>query len=76
MIQIHNLIDIQKLKRMKEISDTAYKEIEEAIGSEQSVVGIDAKKTHIIIIHMLQQIQRKIDSLEQRMEQLENRFSG
>ncbi len=61
---------------MKEISDTAYKEIEEAIGSEQSVVGIDAKKTHIIIIHMLQQIQRKIDSLEQRMEQLENRFSG
>lgn len=60
---------------MKEISDTAYKEIEQAIGSEQSVVGIDAKKTHIIIIHMLQQIQQKIDSLEQRMGQLENRFS-
>ncbi len=58
-----------------DISESAYKEIEQAIGSEESVVGIDAKKTHIIIIHLLKQIQEKLDSLEQQMEQLENKLS-
>jgi hypothetical protein len=61
---------------MKEIPESVYQEIEQAIGSDQSVVGIDAKKTHIIIIHMLKQIQDKLESMEQRMEQLESRFNG
>ncbi|TVQ04617.1 MAG: hypothetical protein EA359_05960 [Balneolaceae bacterium] len=61
---------------MKEIPESVYQEIEQAIGSDQSVVGIDAKKTHIIIIHMLKQIQEKLESLEQRVNQLENRFNG
>jgi hypothetical protein len=47
-------------------------EIESAIQSEESVVGIDAKKTHVIIIHMLHQIQQKLDDLEARIEKLEN----
>jgi hypothetical protein len=60
---------------MKEIPESVYKEIEQAIGSEQSVVGIDARKTHIIIIHMLLQIQQNIDSLGERVKQLERRIS-
>lgn len=59
---------------MKEIPESAYKEIEQAIGSEESVVGIDAKKTHIIIIHMLRQIREKLDSMEQRLDELEGRL--
>lgn len=54
-----------------ELSEKAYREIEKTIGSEQSVVGIDAKKTHIIIIHMLQQIQQKLDMMEQRLDKIE-----
>lgn len=46
-------------------------QIESAIQSDESVVGIDAKKTHVIIIHMLHQIQQKLDEMEQRIEQLE-----
>jgi len=46
-------------------------EIESAIQSDESVVGIDAKKTHVIIIHMLHQIQQKLDDLESRIEKLE-----
>lgn len=47
-------------------------EIEKAIQSEESVVGIDAKKTHIIIIHMLEQIVQKLDKIEKRIDQLED----
>lgn len=50
-----------------------YKEIEALIGSDESVVGIDAKKTHIIIIHMLQQIQDQLDDLEKRLEDVEKK---
>jgi len=53
------------------IPDSHYKEIEKLIASDESVVGIDAKKTHIIIIHMLQEIQEKIADLEKKMEKLE-----
>jgi len=53
------------------IPENQYKEIEKLIASDQSVVGIDAKKTHIIIIHMLQEIQEKIADLEKKMEKLE-----
>lgn len=53
------------------IPSEALSEIEKAIASEESVVGIDAKKTHIIIIHMLREIRAQIDRLESRMEALE-----
>lgn len=54
-----------------EVPEKAYKEIERIIGSDQSVVGIDAKKTHIIIIHMLHQLDSRLDAIEKRLEQLE-----
>lgn len=47
-----------------EIPKEAYERIQEMIGDETSPVGIDAKKTHIIIIH-------KLISLEKRLARLE-----
>ncbi|HNP19771.1 MAG TPA: hypothetical protein PKL31_15135 [Fulvivirga sp.] len=46
------------------ISDKEYQEIEKMIGDSNSVVGIDAKKTHIIIIHKLMQIEKRLAALE------------
>ncbi len=41
-----------------------YGEIEELITSNDSPVGIDAKKTHVIIIHKLMQIEKRLETLE------------
>ncbi|MEX0648484.1 MAG: hypothetical protein WEA56_03405 [Balneolaceae bacterium] len=54
-----------------DIPEQDFKKIEEIIGSDESVVGIDAKKTHIIIIHMLQKIEDKLDQMEQRLKRME-----
>lgn len=56
------------------IPEESYNEIEDIIGSDESVVGIDAKKTHIIIIHMLKKIQEELDNLDGRLEVLENKI--
>ena len=42
------------------------KEIEEQISDKNSPVGIDAKKTHVIIIS-------KLINIEKRLEKLENK---
>lgn len=55
------------------IPEKTFKEIEASISSEESVVGIDAKKTHIIIIHMLMQLEEKINSLENRLSEIEKK---
>ncbi len=47
-----------------EIEKQIYDEIAEMIHSDQSPVGIDAKKTHIYIIHLLQRIEERLDRLE------------
>ena len=47
-----------------EIPPSDYDEIEELITSEDSPVGIDAKKTHVIIIHKLLQIEERLEKLE------------
>ena len=47
-----------------EVPASDYGEIEELIASEDSPVGIDAKKTHVIIIHKLLQIEKRLDTLE------------
>ena len=52
-----------------EIQKSDYQAIEKLIASDQSPVGIDAKKTHIIILHKLAQI-------EQRLETIENQLSN
>ena len=45
--------------------------IEKVITSADSPVGIDAKKTHIIIIHKLLEIEKRLAKLEQ-----ENKTKG
>lgn len=47
-----------------EVATSDYGKIEELIASEDSPVGIDAKKTHVIIIHKLLQIEARLAKLE------------
>ncbi len=41
--------------------------IEREIASETSPVGIDAKKTHVIILHKLQEIEERLKRVEARL---------
>ncbi len=50
-----------------EVFDTEQREIEAAIASDQSPVGIDAKKTHVIIIQKLMKIEERLSRLEAAM---------
>ncbi len=52
-----------------EISASDYGEIEALIASDDSPIGIDAKKTHVIIIRKLIQIEKRLERLE-RLERL------
>jgi len=47
-----------------EVSASDYGEIEKLIASKDSPVGIDAKRTHIIIIQKLLQIEERLERLE------------
>jgi hypothetical protein len=53
------------------IPDQKYKEIEQLISSDESVVGIDAKKTHIILIHLLLDLNKRVDSIEEKLDNLD-----
>ncbi len=47
------------------------KELEEIaamIHSDDSPVGIDAKKTHVYIIHLLRKLDRRIDQIEAHLD--------
>ncbi|MEJ2005769.1 MAG: hypothetical protein P8X57_12600 [Cyclobacteriaceae bacterium] len=44
-----------------------YEKIEQMIASSESVVGIDAKETHIIIIHKLIEIEKRLEALEKKL---------
>ena len=46
------------------IDKETYDEIAALIHSDESPVGIDAKKTHVIIIHMLRRLEARLDALE------------
>ena len=50
------------------ISQEAFEAIESEIASETSVVGIDAKKTHILILHMLQEMNKRLNRIEQQLD--------
>ena len=45
-----------------------YEEIKAAIESDESPVGIDAQKAHVVILHKLIEIEERLDRLEQRLE--------
>lgn len=45
-----------------------YERISEEIFSATSPVGIDAKKTHIIIIKMLEDIDKRLENIEEELK--------
>ena len=51
-----------------DIDDKTYAEIAEMIHSDDSPVGIDAKKTHILILHKLSQIEKRLEAIEKRQK--------
>ena len=51
----------------EEIPAERYREIESLIASDASPVGIDAKKTHIIILDLLSRIERRLAKLEEKV---------
>jgi hypothetical protein len=44
------------------------KRIEELIASDASPVGIDAKKTHVLILQKLLEIERRLERIESRLD--------
>lgn len=50
-----------------EIDEKTYQEIAEAIHSDKSPVGIDAKKTHILILHQLQELNKRMERIEKQL---------
>ena len=50
------------------IDKKLYEEIANEINSDASVVGIDAKKTHILIIEKLIQIEKRLEQLEAKLD--------
>ena len=47
-----------------EIPQIVYEAIENEIASDDSPVGIDAKKTHIMILHQLREIDERLRRIE------------
>lgn len=56
---------------MNNIPQKEYERIATMIHSDSSPVGIDAKKTHILLIYMVEQMQEKLARLEARLATLE-----
>jgi len=52
------------------IDETTYNEIAATIHSDASPVGIDAKKTHILILKALSDLNEKVDRLEKEIAEL------
>ncbi len=50
-----------------EIDQKTYEEIAKVIHSDESPVGIDAKKTHVLILSKLQELNDRMERLEQHM---------
>jgi len=53
-----------------EIDEETYNKIAQTIHSDKSPVGIDAKKTHILILKALADLNGKVDRLEKEIATL------
>lgn len=51
-----------------DVPQDAYDALARAIASDQSPVGIDAKRTHVVILHLLIDIQDRLSRLEDRLD--------
>ena len=54
------------------ISEEQYNTILEQIESDDSPVGIDAGKTHVLILYKLLEIERRLENLESRFNRDQN----
>ena len=61
---MNNILTMESLKVEKEMYDA----IAQVIQSDDSPVGIDAKKTHIIILQKLLQLEKRLDNMEQQLK--------
>ncbi len=55
------------------IATERYRRIADQIASEESVVGIDARKTHVMILGLLLDIKEQLARIEARVDALEDR---
>ncbi|MEP7232767.1 MAG: hypothetical protein ABI691_21080 [Ginsengibacter sp.] len=55
--------------KINNVAPELYQQIKNEITSKDSVVGIDAVHTHILIINRLMQIEAKLDELNERIAQ-------
>jgi len=60
-------------KRLIEKENPDYDEIGKYITSQESVVGIDAKHTHIIIIKKLIQLEEKLEKLDKKLKAIKSK---
>ncbi|MBL4656880.1 MAG: hypothetical protein JKX73_02685 [Flavobacteriales bacterium] len=51
-----------------EVDPKTYEEIAQVIHSDSSPVGIDAKKTHIIILNKLQELTERMERIERKLQ--------
>lgn len=49
------------------VPERDYTAIADALASAESPVGIDAKHTHVLILHALDRIERRLEELERRL---------
>ena len=56
-----------------QIDQESYDRIAAEISSDASPVGIDAKKTHILILHTLHTIEARLEQIENRLKAVESR---
>jgi len=57
-------------KRLIKKDSAEYDEIGNYIQSKESVVGIDARHTHIIIIKKLVELEEKLEKMEMRLKKV------
>lgn len=58
----------EKQQIMEGVSKEEFEKLAKMIHSDSSPVGIDAKKTHILILHKLDEILTRIEKLEKAQE--------
>ena len=51
-----------------DVPDDRYRELDALITSAASPVGIDAKKTHVMILYMLEDMAARLARIEERLD--------
>ena len=61
------------IDKLLSVSESDFKRIAAGIESEDSPVGIDAKKTHVLILLALERLESRLDRIERQLAGLEER---